>query len=54
VRRNGLYFSINLTPRQIDTDLPALADWLYAQGFVDITYQCIVPDAQAGAIDEPE
>jgi hypothetical protein len=54
VRRNGAYFSINLTPRQIDTDLPALADWLYAQGFVGITYQCNVPDGQAGAIDVPE
>ncbi|MFL5245641.1 MAG: site-2 protease family protein [Gemmataceae bacterium] len=40
ISHSGLNVSVQLAPRQIDTDLPALAEWLYAQGYIDVTYQC--------------
>lgn len=54
VQQSDRYLLITLTPRRIESDLPALAEWLYAQGCGAVTYECIVgKDArQADGTDE--
>jgi hypothetical protein len=42
VQRNGLFLSLPaLALPRIDQDLPAIADWLYSKGCVNVTYECL-------------
>jgi Zn-dependent protease/vacuolar-type H+-ATPase subunit H len=36
------FLTVTFTPRQIESDLPALAEWLYAQGCKEVWYDCFV------------
>jgi hypothetical protein len=46
VQRSALYVSLVFTPVQIDPDLFRLAEWLYAQGAVQLTYSCMLGAAE--------
>ena len=41
--RRGLYLSLSsLGLLRIDQDLPAIAEWLYSKGCINVTYECLL------------
>jgi Zn-dependent protease len=52
--RTGMYLSLFLMSPDLDQDLPALAEWLYAKGCVQVTYNCAVGEMKEEAVEDDE